>query len=101
MPQKSTKSTKIRSVYFCAFCAFLWLTDLADQALYDCHEFFNLHRLRDVRIVASGKRAYPVLRARVSRECDGRNVLALAFLLAHLLDQVVTIGIRHSDVANH
>ena len=77
------------------------LRDLAGKTLHHRHEFSYLDRLGDVRVVTGGNRADAILRARVGSERNGGNVLTLSHLPAsHLPDEVVTIGIRHADVAN-
>src|SRR5213075_1452852 len=77
------------------------LPNPSGKALHYGHELTDLHRLRDMSVVAGRDRPYSILRPRVSSEGNRRHVLAfLIFLAAYLPDQLITIGIRHSNVAN-
>src|SRR4029079_19342145 len=79
----------------------LWLSYFSGKTLHHRHKFPNLNRLRDVGIETCSERAHSILRPRVSRESDRREVLVrLTFSFANLLDQAVTVNANHADVAN-
>ena len=77
------------------------LGNLTGEALNDRDQFFYLNRLRNMGIVTRSDRAYAILSSCISSQGNGRNLLAFSTLLiTHLPDQVVTIGIRHPDIAD-
>src|SRR5262245_48090099 len=70
------------------------LPDRADEAA-------DLHRLRQVLLESALERLLAILRPRERRERDGRQLVLVDLeVLAHGVDQVVTGGAGHADVAD-
>ena len=75
--------------------------DPSHQTCYQGKQFGGLDRLGQVHLEARQDDLEPILRARVSRQCQGRGAAPpVSCQRTHLANQLKAIGFRHPDIAH-